>query len=135
MRVLVVNITAVALTFEAAGRVHATAVGAHGRHQSALIDLFGVIRNWIHNLTRHQSAENLVFTCKRSSLIPFIMNRLIVRILTCSLAGAFLTEATPCGSHGAAAQHLCLRLHHGIKALSGVISKVAGLLSHVDTLL
>lgn len=83
MRVLVVNKTAVTLTFETAGRVHATAVGAHGRHQSALIDLFGVIRDRIHDLTRHQSAENLVFTC--------------------SLARAFLTEATPCGTHGTAA--------------------------------
>lgn len=72
----------VALTLETAWRIHATAVSAHGRHQSALVDLFRVIRDWIHDLTRHQSAENLVFTG------PFTRT--------------FLTEATPRGSHGTA---------------------------------
>lgn len=53
MRILVINVTALALTLEATWRVHASAMGAHGRHQGAFVDLLGVIRDRVHNLTRH----------------------------------------------------------------------------------
>lgn len=56
MRILIVDVAALTLTLEATGRVHAPAVGAHGRHQGAFVDLLGVIRDRVHDLTRHQSA-------------------------------------------------------------------------------
>lgn len=115
VRVLVINETAVALTLKTAGRIHATAVSAHRRHQGALVNLLGVICDRVHDLAWHQSAENLVFAG------PF--------------ARTFLAETAPRGSHGTAAQHLCLWLHHGIKALSRIVSEVAGFLSHVHALL
>lgn len=60
MRVLIVNVAAFALTLEATGRVHTSAMGAHGRHQGAFVDLLGVIGDRIHDLTWDQSAQNLV---------------------------------------------------------------------------
>lgn len=69
MRVLIIDVSSVALTLKTAGSVHATTVGAHSWHQSALVDLFRVIRNWIHYLTGNHAAEDLVFAWK---LIVFI---------------------------------------------------------------
>lgn len=64
MRIFVVDVTALALTLEATWRVHASAMGAHGRHQGAFVDLLGMIRDRVHDFTRHESAQNLVFTCE-----------------------------------------------------------------------
>lgn len=115
MRILVVDVTALALTLEATWRVHASAVGAHGRHQGAFVDLLGVIRDRVHNLTRHQSAQNLVFAS--------------------SFAGTFFAKIAPRGSHGAATQHFCLRLHHGVETMSSIVGEIAGLLPHIDAFL
>lgn len=115
MRIFVVDVTALALTLEATWRVHASAMGAHGRHQGAFVDLLGVIRDRIHDLTRYQSAQNLVFTSP--------------------LAGTFLAKNTPCGSHGAATQHFCLRLHHGIETTTRIVGEIARLLPHIDAFL
>lgn len=63
MRILIVNVATIALALETTGRVHTPTVSAHRRHQSALIDLLGMISDRIHDLSRHQTTQNLVFTC------------------------------------------------------------------------
>lgn len=70
MRILIVNVASVALALKATGCIHTSAVGAHRRHQGALVDLFGVIRDRVHDLTRHQPAQNLVLTWQDRSVIP-----------------------------------------------------------------
>lgn len=64
MRILIVNVASFALALETTRRIHAPSVSAHCWHQGALVDLLGVICDWIHYLSRHQSAENFMFTYK-----------------------------------------------------------------------
>lgn len=136
MRIFVVDVTALALTLEATWRVHASAMGAHGRHQGAFVDLLGVIRDRIHDLTRYQSAQNLVFTYKETILIEhYLEMQESNMLLTSPLAGTFLAKNTPCGSHGAATQHFCLRLHHGIETTTRIVGEIARLLPHIDAFL
>lgn len=81
MRILIVNVAAIALALEATGRVHTPAVSAHCRHQGALVNLLGMIGDRIHDLPRHQTAQNLVLTCNHPGLLysfRSLINRLAI---------------------------------------------------------
>lgn len=46
----IVGVSVLALAFKTSRSVHACAVGAHGWHQLALVDLFGLVRHWVDDL-------------------------------------------------------------------------------------
>lgn len=60
MRILIVHVSTIALTLETSRSVHATAVSAHCRHESALVDFLRVIRYGIHYLAGYLAAKNFV---------------------------------------------------------------------------
>lgn len=115
MRILIVHVTTIALALETSRSVHATAVGAHGRHEGALVDFLRVIRYGIHYLAWHLPAKNFV--------------------LPGPLGWTLFARATPCGSHGTAAQHFRLRVHHRVEALARLVVQVTRFLPHVDAFL
>ena len=47
MSIFVVNVTSIALAFEAAGHIHADTILAHLGHQRTFVDLLGDARHWI----------------------------------------------------------------------------------------
>lgn len=69
MRVDVVGVSAVALTLETAGRVHAEPVFAHGGHQTAFVDFLGLVRHGVYYLAGFRAAQSRVFTCATVDVI------------------------------------------------------------------
>lgn len=73
MRILIVHVSTIALTLEAARSVHATTVSAHGRHKRAFVDFFRVIGYGIHYLTGYHAAKNFVFTFKNNHIRDLLL--------------------------------------------------------------
>ena len=57
MGVLVIDIPAIAFTFETTRNVHADAVLAHLRHQDAFVNLLGNAGHWVDDGTRAVTAQ------------------------------------------------------------------------------
>jgi len=62
VRFFIVDVSAMALAFEATGNVHADAVLAHLRHQSTLVDLSGKSSHRIDDRSWSSAAQLQVFT-------------------------------------------------------------------------
>lgn len=62
MRIGVIDIPSVALTFEAGRSVDTLSMFAHRRHQLTFVNAFGLVGHRVHNLTWVRSTQTNVFT-------------------------------------------------------------------------
>ena len=114
--VLVKLVSDLALAPEAAHGVHAGPVLADARHHPTLVNLLQVSRHGVHDLTWTSATTEVSVGGRVLGWTP-------------------VTLLAPALTHGAAANHLGLRLGHGLGADPGLgDGHEALLLPHVDTL-